>query len=97
MNDNYILDGHEVKKVDVTEWAKWFGTADRKVKNTEIEGVRISTVFLGLDHSFGSGPPLLFETLVFDGPMDGEMNRYSTWDQAEKGHNEMVAKIKKGI
>jgi hypothetical protein len=29
-------------------------------------GLRVSTVWLGLDHGFGDGPPLIFETMVFD-------------------------------
>ena len=54
---------------------------------------KVSTVFLHFDHSHTqSGPPLLFETMVF---MSGEAadpycNRYSTWEQAEKGHSEAL-------
>ena len=55
---------------------------------------RISTVFLGLDHRFvGQGPPILFESLVFDGPYADLMARYCTLREAEKGH----AKIEKTI
>jgi hypothetical protein len=28
-------------------------------------GEKLSTVWLGLDHSFGTGPPLIFETMLF--------------------------------
>lgn len=55
--------------------------------------VEVSTVFLGTDHSFGVGPPLLFETLVFGGDLDGEMGRYTTWDEAWKGHQTMVSRV----
>jgi hypothetical protein len=60
-----------------------------------VGGYTVSTVFLGLDHQHGDGPPLLFETLVF-GPAqhDGDMDRCSTWDEAEAMHERMVAKIK---
>jgi hypothetical protein len=54
--------------------------------------VEISTVFLGLDHNFGQGPPLLFESMVFGGEDDGEMVRYSTWEEAETGHKLLVEK-----
>jgi hypothetical protein len=55
---------------------------------------RISTVFLGLDHNHGGvGPPILFETMVFGGPLDRECQRYATWDEAEAGHAEMVARV----
>ena len=48
-------------------WARWFETADRRVALTEVSGIRVSTVFLGLDYRFsGEGPPLLlFETMTF--------------------------------
>lgn len=59
------------------------------------DDVEVSTVWLGLDHSFGlGGPPLIFETLVFGGPMDGEMDRYPTLDAAQAGHDQMVAAVR---
>jgi hypothetical protein len=54
------------------------------------EQVRISTVFLPFDYSFGrSKTPILFETMVFGGDHDDEMERYHTWEQAETGHRKM--------
>jgi hypothetical protein len=50
---HYILDGQQVRRVNLREWAKWFETADRVVKKDTINGVVVSTVFLGLDHSPG--------------------------------------------
>jgi len=51
----------------------------------------VSTVFIGLDHRFfGDGPPLLFESMVFGGPLDGEQFRYPTWDAAAAGHALLV-------
>ena len=75
-------------------WARWMETADRRVAEdyltTTVDGekisIRISTVFLGLDHSFGNGDPLLFETMIFGGPNGGEQARYHTWAEAEDGH-----------
>jgi hypothetical protein len=54
--------------------------------------VRVSTVFLGIDHAW-EGPPLLFETMVFGGPLDEEMERYSTWEEAERGHAVMARRV----
>jgi len=69
-------------------------SGDRFVKQTEKDGVKVSTVFLGLDHRFcEEGDPLLFETMVFGGESDSHMDRYCTWEEAEKGHEEMVKKI----
>lgn len=90
MSDKYVLRGKTpVKCDDLLEWAQEFEKGDKRhvaetwVKEKEI---RVSTVFLGLDHSFGDGPPLLFETMIFGGPRDGYQDRYPTWGEAEKGH-----------
>ena len=55
---------------------------------------RVSTVFIGLDHSFGRGDPIVFETMVFGGPLNGDMDRYATYSDAERGHKEMLTKVK---
>ncbi len=91
---NYILNGHEVVgEPDVLAWGKWFESADRAVDKTEKDDVKVSTVFLGLDHNFEGGVPLLFETMVFGGSLDQDMERYSTWEEAERGHKEMCEKV----
>jgi len=99
----YILDAerHPVKCRDLMAWARWMEESradDRtRVAHTEITtGEHVSTVFLGLDHRFGGeGPPILFETMVFGGPHDGEMQRYATWDDAETGHKVLVGKLRR--
>jgi hypothetical protein len=99
MSEHYVLDGKKPVRAELMEWARWFegNREDRIVARTQIGKVLISTVFLGLDHNFGEdGPPLLFETLVFGGDLDGERERYSTWAQAEAGHEQMVAKVAGG-
>lgn len=52
------------------------------------EEVQVSTVFLYMDHSFHGGRPLLFETMIFGGVHDNHQLRYSTWEEAEGGHEE---------
>ena len=54
---------------------------------TKIGEVSVSTVFLW-------GHPLLFETMVFGGKLDQEQKRYSTWEEAERGHAAMVERVK---
>ena len=76
---------------DTIEWAMWYETADRRVRYTEVGPLRISTVFLGMDHNFGGdGDPLIFETMVFDDGDDSYCTRCSTWDQAEMMHEAAV-------
>lgn len=90
-----ILKDKKVVPCDVAEWARWMTTGERRVADETIGPSYVSTVFLGLDHQFiPSGPPLLFETMVFDGPLAGAMERCSTWEQAEKQHAAMVARIR---
>ena len=95
MGDHYILDGKEPRETDLMTWARWFKDAERHFADETVGGdVRVSTVFLGLDHSFGAGPPLLFETMVFGGPLDQEQDRYPTWAEAEQGHAAMVKRAR---
>lgn len=77
--------------IGIPAWKFWLG---RILKIKHWEPTRISTVFLGLDHSFGDGPPMLFETMIFGGSLDGEQERYSTWDEAEAGHKRWVEKVR---
>jgi hypothetical protein len=96
----YYLDGHEpVRTGDIGLWGRHFRTQDRTVAYTSIATeISVSTVFLGMDHNYqDDGPPLLFETLVFGGPLDDEMERYATWDEAVEGHNVMVNRVRQAL
>lgn len=57
---------------------------------------RVSTVFLGIDYSFGQGPPVLFEMMVFGPENDkGEVQlRCCTWDEAKELHLKGVRKAR---
>ena len=92
MTDKYTLDGQKpVECPDLMKWGTWMETAERRVAKTVIsDEVNVSTVFLGLDHSFGEGSPLLFETMIFGGEHDQYQDRYETWEQAEAGHEKAV-------
>lgn len=98
-HDKYILDGHTPKPVnDLMEWAKWFETADRHVADDTIGGIRVSTVFLALNHSFNENDePLLFETMIFGGNFDQYQVRCSTWEQAEQAHSDAVAIVSEEV
>ena len=93
MSRYFIMKGNEIIPTDHIEWAAWFEGADRQIGSTTIGESYVSTVFLGLDHSFGCGPPMIFETMVFDGPLDGDMDRYSTLEDAKAGHNAMCTRV----
>ena len=67
-------------------WAKDLESPERFVKQEVLEnGKFVSTVWLGLDHNYGEGEPLIFETMVFASKNDRgdlDMNRYSTKEEA---------------
>lgn len=92
---HYILDeAHTPVVTDLTTWAVWMRDATRwRVKSEEVQGAHLSTIFLGLDHRYGAGPPLLFETMVLGGPLDQEQERCSTWAEAEAQHEAMKQRI----
>jgi hypothetical protein len=94
--EHYILgaDGEPVVEPNVIAWAIWYETADRRIAETRIGGVRVSTVFLGLDHRFGDGPPILWETMIFDGPLDGYQERYASAAEARVGHAHAVMLVR---
>lgn len=93
MLEKYVLIGHEPRlERDLLVWGQWMEFADRMVARTQVGDMRVSTVFLGFDHSFMGGPPLLFETMIFGGhgDIDGYQERCSTWEQAETQHAKAV-------
>jgi hypothetical protein len=104
--DKYILDaaGEPMLVDDLLEWAAWFEKVDRRVDRTVIDGnCTVSTVFLGLDHNFApvvdplTYRPLLWETMIFGGPYDQEMRRYSSRAEALEGHRAMADKCRVGV
>lgn len=91
----YTLDGKKpVPCSDVMVWAHWYEKANRTVRITKLpDGVLVSTVFLGIDHSWSGVEPVLFETMIFGGDHDQFFERYSTWEQAEAGHQRAIELI----
>jgi len=97
VNEYYILDENGEPKVitDPMDWGVWMSKANRHVADEMVGGSRVSTVFLGLDHAWGDSSPLVWETLVFDGEHDGEMERCGgSRKNAEEMHARMVNRVK---
>jgi hypothetical protein len=95
--DRYYLDENKnvMKRPKDTSYAQLmvdFEEGNRRVATTFLFGntVRVSTVFLAFDHGFG-GTPMFFETMIFCDTIDWEPQwRYSTWDEAVKGHENAI-------
>jgi hypothetical protein len=71
MSGEYILVDKVAVPVSAEEWAKWLESVEGKkfkiVKQENVGRYWVSTVFLGLDHSFtGRNGPVLFETMIFN-------------------------------
>lgn len=88
MSDKYILVDRKVVPADLMAWSRFLeDMSNRRVAESQFGEVRVSTVFLGLDHRFGDeGPPLIFETMIFGGPHSDYQERCSTWEEAEEMH-----------
>ncbi len=109
-NLNYILDasGIPVAEPDILKWARWQesvsecdsdGKHGRHIGRTLVNGVVVSTVFLGLDHNFSDvGPPVLWETMIYREALEGEhdrswldyQERYTSKADAIAGHTRAV-------
>lgn len=86
------------KEIEMLEWAELLENPKYKVisQTTTKSGKWVSTVWLGLDHQYGEGKPLIFETMVF--PKKGDYSdefceRYSTLKEAKAGHKVIVKKF----
>lgn len=97
MMNRYILNdaGEPVECHDLMEWARWFEANDdaRRVAADERQAGNVSTVFLGLNHNFGNGAPLLYETMIFGGEHDGYQERASTRAEAVREHAKALALV----
>ena len=105
----YILnEARQVVSATLEEWSDYYNTNDRHLCKTQVrDGAWVSTVFLGIDHGWGGGTPLVFESMAFTcehekhiafgREVDGvgeelDQERYCTYDQALRGHERMVEK-----
>ena len=83
----YDQDG---KPITQRQWLDaWGEIKNRTIARTQVGRFLISTVWLGLNHQYGDGPPLIFETMIFDEHgADIGCQRYSTKEAALVGHKD---------
>ena len=96
MQKAYLNDKNEVVECPLFVWALWMederNNARRVVQKTVLPVGEVSTVFLGMNHRFGEGTPLWFETATFFTDGDTTINdRYASYAEAKAGH-EMVCR-----
>lgn len=102
----YILDenNNPIGTNNVIKWGRLMQLKEKIVKQENVDNYFISTVFLGIDHSYDFGNPVLWETMIFRKDKDGSKelgsdifhDRYSTYDEAIQGHKEAVKLVKSG-
>ena len=91
--------------IDITQWGSLRHGKDglayvrigRETVNFLGDDIDVSTVWIGINHGWNPDrPPLIFETMCFGGPFDGECARYSTEEEAEAGHRQTVENLRRG-
>lgn len=101
MTDYYDRDGNPMPD----DWwdrdkhaAKYLGSfaTSRRVARTVIGSFDVSTVWLGLDHAWSGGTPIIFETMIFGAPWNHEMRRYCTEEEALRGHLDAIDRLRAG-
>ena len=102
MSRLYILDdaGDPIVEDDPVKWGLWLETANRHIGKTVLaDGTIISTVFLGMDHSFlpECHLPVFWETMIFGGQLDCHQERYTSKEYALRGHEEAVSKAQSAV
>ena len=93
----YILDeDNKPVKSTIIQHSEWIeANPERKaVKQENVGIILVSTVFLGLDHAWNSDIPVLWETMIFGGERDQYQERYTSYEDALKGHEFAVELVK---
>ncbi len=91
----YILDPHN-RVVPVDNPLHWVSHPSfmKRVGYVSINGVEISTVFIGIDF-LNEEEPQVFETMTFGGKFKYRQMRCSTWKRALDMHMNMCANVRR--
>lgn len=91
-------------RIDIDRWGELFENEEyHRIGLQKFEGgVRVSTVWMGIDHGFGrpiDPAPVIFETMIFgpdDYPYQEAQMRYCTEDEAVEGHRRTCDDVEHG-
>lgn len=96
--DYYDMNG---APISFLRWVELIEARQIRVAASRVGRITLSTVWLGLDHSFGDGgPPVIFETMTFparerDRAKDWQIcERYATREAALTGHRRWLTRLK---
>lgn len=97
----YLDENKNPIRCDLKTWTIKFDNQNRVVKQEEVNDKYVSTMFLGLDHNYleDNDNPHIFETMIFQNNdwQDIYCERYSTYQEAEEGHEKAVQLVKQGF
>lgn len=93
MSDYYDKQGNPLTREEYFALLDRIGPMYKLVGNTTIGDALVSTVWLGLDHSYDNGEPVIFESMIFGGDRDEYSERYSTLEEAQQGHLRLVNEL----
>ena len=90
-------DGEEIQ---LWEWMFKSNYLGKHIGDETIGDFRVSTVWLGMNHGY-EGCRLVFETMIFcenntKHDLNNWLDRYSTYEQALKGHNRVCDLLREG-
>ncbi len=97
--EHYYRDGSLIEDDELMPaWEKWALLFEmrkyRVVKHSRtLYGELLSTVWLGLEHGYDNGRPLLFETMLFAPESEGDERiqlRYTNEEDARERHYEIL-------
>jgi hypothetical protein len=92
----YVLNvDHSVEPMDdPVEFMRRYELDDRVVAAQTVGRVTVLTTFTGIAHGHSvTGQPLLFETMVLKGPLDGRTWRWASYRDAQDGHKRVLAQV----
>jgi len=97
----YLHEDKSITPCSLAEWSEQRQEMSRKrtkhVNDEMVDGKRVSTVWIGMNHSFKNGKPHILKTMVFSEKGDDiYCRRYSTWNEAVEGHKKAVQWVKDG-
>lgn len=107
-----LVDKTPVEEPDWAKWEQWYAQADRLVQVTDIPitdenrflfkiadpdcVIKVTTIFLGIDHALLDDSPILFETKITGGQYDQRQQWNRTWKDAEIEHDFNVKALLQG-
>lgn len=104
-----LENGSTISCPDKAAWVEWMreshATGKHVIAENDVDGFRISTVFMGINLNLsGFGPALWFQTMVYRSSIDGTLGtqircgtfRYSAVDDALTSHLVVCEKVMSG-